>query len=71
MVQFADCCDSCHFSPVEIDSDSDVEEYEDAMNADDDIFAEPVQQNRLKTLSKFTSLSFYITSLTFIIFPDS
>lgn len=47
---------SCIFSfrPVEIESDSDVEEYEDAMNADDDIFAEPVQQNRLKTLSEFT-----------------
>ncbi|CRL04435.1 CLUMA_CG017520, isoform A [Clunio marinus] len=36
--------------PLEIDSDSSVEEFEDALNADEDIFAEPVPQNRLKYL---------------------
>jgi hypothetical protein len=43
------------YSPVEIDSESDVEEFEDAINADDDYFAEPVQQNSRKRLSKFDS----------------
>lgn len=39
--------------PLEIDSDNSVEEFEDALNADDeDIFAEPVPQNRLNHLSK-------------------
>lgn len=41
------------FSPLEIDSDSSIEEFEDALNADEDIFAEPVPQNRLKPLSEF------------------
>lgn len=38
--------------PLEIDSDSSIEEFEDALNADEDIFSEPVPQNRLKYLSK-------------------
>lgn len=38
--------------PVEIDSDGSVDEFEDAINADDDIFSEPVPQNRLKYLSE-------------------
>lgn len=45
-----------------------MEEYEDAMNADDDIFAEPVQQNRLKTLSKYSNFQSnfkFIKQLTF------
>lgn len=40
------------FRPLEIESDSSVEEFEDALNADEDIFTEPVPQNRLKLLSK-------------------
>lgn len=43
--------------PLEIDSDSSVEEFEDALNADEDIFSEPVPQNRLKYLSKFCTLN--------------
>lgn len=39
--------------PLEIDSDSSVEEFEDALNADEDIFSEAVPINRLKYLSKF------------------
>jgi hypothetical protein len=39
--------------PLEIDSDSSIEEFEDALNVDEDIFAEPVPQNRLKYLSMF------------------
>lgn len=42
----------CNCRPLEIDSDSSVEEFEDAINADEDIFAEPVPQNRLKYLSE-------------------
>lgn len=45
------------YRPLEIDSDSSVEEFEDALNADDDIFAEPVTQNRLKYLSKLIESS--------------
>lgn len=40
--------------PLEIDSDDSIEEFEDAINADEDIFAEPVPQNRLKYLSKLS-----------------
>lgn len=40
------------FRPLEIDSDSSIEEFEDALNADEDMFAEPVPQSRLKPLSK-------------------
>jgi hypothetical protein len=43
--------DFCCFSPLEIESDSSVEEFEDALNADEDIFSEPAPQNRLKLLS--------------------
>lgn len=43
----------CSYRPLEIDSDSSVEEFEDALlNADEDIFSEPPPQNRLKYLSK-------------------
>lgn len=48
--------------PLEIDSDSSVEEFEDALNADEDIFSEPVAQNRLKYLSKIKSLNDFVNS---------
>lgn len=45
----------CFFRPVEIDSDTDSpdeDNFEDALNADEDMFAETSSQNRLKLLSK-------------------
>lgn len=47
---------SNYHRPLEIDSDSSVEEFEDALNADEDIFSEPVPQNRLKYLSEYSVL---------------
>lgn len=45
-------------TPIEIDSDSDSpdDNFEDALNADEDMFAETTPQNRLKLLSKLTKL---------------
>jgi hypothetical protein len=49
----------CLLCSLEIESDSSVEEFEDALNADEDIFTEPPgTQNRLKLLSENFSFAF-------------
>lgn len=48
-------CMCVYFRPVEVDFDSDSpdeDNFEDALNADEDMFAESSSQNRLKLLSK-------------------
>lgn len=47
-----------------------MEEFEDAINADEDIFAEPVPQNRLKYLSEYDSSDFLAILIDIFVRPQ-